>query len=410
MGKQKTGINVKMTKDSRSRLENYICEAVMFLLTCFCVSLFSFIKGSETIVVIRNTVMCGIEAIIMVYLMELSHDTNTYDFDNSNHFVRFSVLYLLCLLLSTAFSFLPSAGWSFLVIYVLLSLFSNTLIGIYSGTLLLTVAVFISGAGVEIFLLYFICGVAASCLFRGLDDSYKIGIPVILSVLLLITAETANIVLFANETLTFNLYLIPLINVIISIVLLLITLKIFSSVVIYKYRDKYMEINDPECALLVQLKEKSREEYYHAVHTAYFCDRIARKLSLDAEALKAGGYYHKIGVLSDENTWETVKSITKSYNFPPSVNEILQEYLSKGSPITKKETAVLIFSDAIVASMSFLFARNKSEELDYDLIIETVFKKKLQNVIFQECDIRLDEITKMKNIFKEEKLYYDFLR
>ncbi|HKM34392.1 MAG TPA: hypothetical protein VJY54_06590 [Lachnospiraceae bacterium] len=400
-----------MTKDSnKSKIYNYICEAVMFLLTCFCVCFFSILKGSETIVVIRNTVMCGMEAIIMIYLMELAHDTDTYDFDNAKHVLRFPILYLICLLLSTAFSFLPSSGWSFLVIFVLLSLFSNTLIGIYCSTLLLTVAVFISGAGVEIFLLYFICGVAASCLFRELDDTYKIGVPVILSILLLMTAETANVVLFANETLHFNLFLIPLLNVIISIVLLLITLKIFSSVVIYRYRDKYMEINDPECNLLVQLKEKSKDEYYHAVHTAYFCDRIAHKLSLDAGALKAGGYYHKIGILSGENTWEQVKSITQNYNFPAAVNEILKEYLSKGAPVKKKETAVLILSDAIVASMSFLFSRNKSEILDYDQIIETVFKKKLENVIFQECDIRMEEISKMKKIFKEEKLYYDFLR
>lgn len=399
-----------MTEDSiKSKVYNYVCEAVMFLLTCFCVCFFSILKGSETIVVIRNTVMCGIEAIIMIYLMELAHETDTYDFDNDKHVFRFPILYLICLLLSTALSFLPSAGWSFLVIFVLLSLFSNTLVGIYSSTLLLTLAVFISGAGVEIFLLYFICGAAASCLFRGLDDSYKIGVPVILSIILLITAETANVVLFANETLNFNLFLIPLINVIISIVLLLISLKIFSSIVIYKNRDKYMEINDPECTLLVQLKEKSKEEYYHAVHTAYFCDRIAHKLSLDADALKSGGYYHKIGILSGENTWENVKSITQNYHFPATVNEMLQEYLNKGA-VKKKETAVLILSDAIVASISFLFSRNNSDVLDYDLIIETVFKKKLDNVIFQECDIKMEEITKMKKIFKEEKLYYDFLR
>ena len=39
-----------------------------------------------------------------------------------------------------------------------------------------------------------------------------------------------------------------------------------------------MEINDPECPLLVQLKELSKEEYYHAIHTAYLGDKVARLL------------------------------------------------------------------------------------------------------------------------------------
>ncbi len=400
-----------MTEDSKTGKKiTYLCEAAIFLLTLICVIFFSIIKGNDDIVVIRNTVMCGMEALGIFYLMQLMYDTNSYDFDNAAHIFRFTILYLICLLLATAFSFLPSAGWPFLVVFVLLSLFSNTLIGICCGTLLLTVTVFISGAGIEIFLLYFVCGIVAANLFRGLDDTYKIGVPVILSVLFLLTAETANVVLFANETLNFNLFLIPLLNVVISIVLLLICLKVFSSVVIFRNRDKYMEINDPECTLLVQLKEKSKDEYYHAVHTAYFCDRIARKLYLDADALKAGGYYHRIGVLSGVNTWEQVKNITIDYAFPSKVNEILIEYLNKNTPVKKKETAVLIMSDAIVSSMSFLFHKNKNEVLDYDQIIDTVFRKKLENAMFTECEIRLDEITKMKRIFKEEKLYYDFLR
>lgn len=43
-------------------------------------------------------------------------------------------------------------------------------------------------------------------------------------------------------------------------------------------------------------------------------------------------------------------------------------------------------------------------------MIETVFKKKLESMQLWDCDITLEELTAMKNLFKEEKLYYDFLR
>ena len=62
-----------------------------------------------------------------------------------------------------------------------------------------------------------------------------------------------------------------------------------------------MDINDPECPLLVELKNVSKPEYYHTIHTAYLCSRIALQLKLDDAVVKACAYYHKIGLLKGEN-------------------------------------------------------------------------------------------------------------
>lgn len=383
---------------------------VMFFITVLFSCLFSFLKGLGMAEIIRNTVMIGIGSLALLMLFAQAREKKAFDYDNGENPGRFLVIYLFCLVLASSCGYLPAAGWPFLAVFVVLSLFSNTLIGICAGTVLLAVSVLLSGSGIEIFLMYFLCGVAGSVLFRGLDQTYRIGIPLAASLLLLLTAETACVVLYENEHLKFALFQIPLLNVLISLILLLIILKIFSAAVIFRYRDKYMEINDPECALLVELKNKSKEEYYQAVHTAYFCDRIARRLDLDADALKAGGYYHRIGLLSGENTWEEVEKLTTAYHFPPAVNDLLKEYLDRSTTIKSKETAVLMLSDAVVSSMLFLFARNQGGSIDYNQVIETVFKKKLETPLLWECTISMEEITRMKNLFKEEKLYYDFLR
>lgn len=231
-----------------------------------------------------------------------------------------------------------------------------------------------------------------------------------ISLTVLLVNLTAELVIFENAKLNAELFLVPLMNVVITGILLLVILKIFSYLVIYKYRDRYMEINDPECPLLVQLKDKSREEYYKAVHTAYLSDKIAKKLGLDDKVVKAGGYYHRIGCLQGENTWENVRNIGMEYQFPPEVLAVLKEYMEKGSKIVRKETAVLYFADAVVNSILFLLAKDEDGALDYDQIIDTVFKKKQESPRFQECEISIGELNAMKNIFKEEKLYYDFLR
>lgn len=395
-------------KENKS-IYTFLISTVMFFITVLSLCAFSFLKGLNATDIIRNTVMGAMGIFVVLFLMAQAKDASQYSYDNGAHYGRFFAVYAICFFLAIACAYLPAAGWPFLVIFVTLSLFSNTLIGVSAGLFFLLVSMLLSGNGLEIFILYFVCGLAGACLFKGLDDSYRIGIPVVVSAMFLLVGETACVVLYANETLKPELFLIPLLNVIISIVLLLIILKIFSSLVIFKYRDKYMEINDPECVLLVDLKERSKDAYYQAVHTAYFCDRIARKLSLDADAVKAGGYYHRIGLLKEDNSWEQVSQMIREHDFPPAACRILQEYLDKDTPIRQKETAVLLLSDAVVASMLFLFAREKGN-LDYDQIIDTVFKKKLETAALKECSITMEEISRMKNIFKEEKLYYDFLR
>ncbi len=399
-----------MAKDKLKYGKNiYLSAAVMFLATMLLVCAFSYIKGLGAADIIRNTVMSGMGAFLVLLFMIQSKIYRLFEYDNGEHLLRFMVVYLICLALAFAISYLPAAGWPYLAIFVFLTLFSNLQIGISAGTVLLAVSMLLSQNGTEIFMLYFVCGLASASLFRGLDEAYKIGIPTVVSVMFLLTGETACVVLYANETLKPELFLIPLINVIISLVLLLIILRFFSAFVIYKHRNKYMEINDQECALLVELKEKSKEEYYGAVHTAYFCERISRALCLDVDAAKTGGYYRRIGILKGENTWETVGGIAKEYAFPKEAVRILREFLDKTAPIKQKETAVLLMSDAVISSILYLFAQN-SDVPDYDKIIDTVFKQKLESNVLQVCSITLEELYRMKKIFKEEKLYYDFLR
>lgn len=397
-------------KKDKQGIRTFIVSAVIFVVTVAGTGLCSFIFGQEMHYIIRNSVTAGLGAGMIICLMAQAKEKNLYAYDNSQYCERFLICYLVAILTAFICGKLPSGGWPFLPIFVLLALFSNYIIGICAGSLFLMISIMLSGATVEIFFLYFISGVIAVCVFNGLDENYKVGIPVIISLLMLIVSITAEIILFENAKLSFDMFMIPLINVIITCILLIVILKIFSYLVIFKYRERYMEINDPECPLLVQLKENSKEEYYKAIHTAYLSDKIARKLGFDDKVTKAGGYYHRIGCLKGENTWDNVYEIGMEYKFPPEVLGVLREYLEKGNKIIHKEAAVIYFAEAVVSSILFLIAKDKDAKLDYNQIIDTVFDKKQENAVFLQCDLSVNELNQMKKMFKEEKLYYDFLR
>jgi hypothetical protein len=155
------------------------------------------------------------------------------DYDNGEHLMRFWTAVWCSLLFSLTCAFLPAGGWPFLAVFVVLSLFSNLSVGIvFSGVFLMIATLW--GQSVGIFFLYFISGVFAACLFQHLEQEFAIGIPLFLSLFCLLLCETANVVLLANEHLSLEQFLVPAANLIVSGILLLGILKIFSGTVVIK--------------------------------------------------------------------------------------------------------------------------------------------------------------------------------
>lgn len=389
--------------------------------------------GQDTL--LRNMVMAAMGMAIVGLLVRQEAAEHMMQYDNEEHVSRFFLCLFISLAIAVACVFLPVGAWPFLVIYIALTLYGGTFLGTVAGSVLLMITVLGSGADTPVFVMYLISGFIGVTLFRCLDTEFKVGVPFAISLMGLLVCETANVVLFANERLNMELFVIPVANVIISAILLLGILKLFSQAVIYRYRVVYMELTAPECKLLSRLKEEAQEDYYQSMHTSYFCERIAAKLGLDVQAVKAAGFYHKIGVLyqnrdtqnpdtqnneaaEDEGAEQArdiremgrdVFDLFNRQHFPPAMQEILTEYLTDRT-VRRKETAVLIMADAVTAAVIHMLAANKGRDLDYDKIIDSVFRIKLDSGVLSQCQISLLEITQMKAIFKEEKLYYDFLR
>lgn len=324
------------------------------------------------------------------------------DYDNREHIGRFLFCVLLGLCITFACGFLPVGGWPFLVVYIMLTLFGSAAVGIVVSSSLLLTAVMLNGCGAEGFVIYFVSGIFGVTLFRQLGNRLKTGIPLFLSLFCLLVCETANLILPANARPDFEMFVIPAANMIVSGILLLGCLKLFFSRVAYRFRDRYLDINDTENPILVSLRERDRKAYMHCVHTSYFCERIGRQLGLDAEALKCVGYYHHLG--------EELKEQETEKRIPPAVLEILADFRERKQGIRRKETAVLLCADQVMNSVTYVLENGEPGQADYDRIIDALFRKLAKDRVFDRCDISVRELCTMQKIFKEEKLYYDFLR
>lgn len=324
---------------------------------------------------------------------------------NKLHIDRFWLGMLCALLFAFACVFLPKAGWPFPAVFVMLSLYSTPAIGIMASATALMIPVMLGGASADIFFMYLVSSIFAVSLFCPLEEDSRFTMPLALSMMCLLLCETADIILVANARPKLEMFVVPAVNIILSAVLLAGILKLFAQHALYWFRDKYLELNDTENPLLVELRENDRARYMKAIHITYFTERLANRFSIDVDAVKCASYYHVFG--------EEILDIMEERDFPPRAREILVEYFthrsdSKKNIIRHKETIVIFCSNAVIELVMPLAAKGGNP--DYDTLIDEMFQELMDRGFFDDCDITLRELWVLQNIYKEEKLYYDFLR
>lgn len=392
------------------QLRSRFINIVMFFLTLVIVTGSSFLYTKDMAQIIRNGVISCICLGTIIFLLAEARIKHSYQEDNEEHPIRFMTCFLASAVLAVLLPILPTTGWPYVVVFITLTLFSNTLVGIVSASYLLMVSVLLSNsADINTFCLYFVSGIICSILFQKLDDDFKIAYPLMLSVMIIIMCEVANAVLFINETLHWELLIIPAVNVVVSTILILIILKLYGQLIVFKYRERFLIINDTECPLMVELKEKEADLYLHTVHVAYLSDKLATALELDGQCVKTLSYYYKIGILQGEANFENAMIAIEDYEFPSYTYDYLKDVIENQNCPNTKEAFVVLISEMIISSMEYLHTKNANKEIQYEQVILALFKKKMESIFPKKCGITYGEAEIVKHILLEEKLYYDFL-
>lgn len=403
-----------MANENSSAKRIKLLYSVMFSLTGLLVLVFSYLTDKSIEAIIRNTIVSMMMSgtVIFMLLDASARGREGFMYDNYDRRDRFVIVYFVGLVLSLVLSLVPNQFWPYLAVFVMLSLLSNCEIGLATGVVFVSLSVMLeeSGGYSELFM-YVLAGIVAIAMFRDLKENSSIGLPTFVSLFMQAVLLVAFNVLFLNRTLSFNLFVLPALNLMLNLIILLLFLNLFGVYVIRKSNDMYMEINDPEFHLLVELKEKDKDEYYRAIHTAYLAERIALGLGFNARAVKTCSYYHRIGATEGKLKWEEVKQIYEDNNFPTEAVELLHEYTesSKGS-VKSKESLAVMLSETVIASIMYLIKKDKDIKIDYDQLIDSVLDKKIGEGQLKDFDVTFREFDGIRKILKKEKLYYDFLR
>lgn len=398
-------------EQDQGRKQRPLVNYIFLFIICIgaCAGLY-FLYGMNEIRALQMAVLCFIGLLVTIFAFNAGGAYNTLFADNAEHPARFYITFTVIIAVCVILPAMPPATWPVIVIYVLLTMLSNIPAGIVSGSVCLMIAAMAQGASAYTYVyVYLLCGIASCVLVSHIDEDFKTTIPVMIIELMLLTGLTVTIVT-TMATVSIELLIYPVVNATITLIFLVFFLKMYSAKVVFRQKDNYLELNDPECQILTRLKSISPNDYHKTVHVVYFCDRVSSALGLDLQVVKCAGLYHRIGVIGGEYNWDNTKAICEESGIPSEVMAILEEFEDDSVQMKKPETMVLYMADCVVSSILYLFSRNKEAKLDYPTIIEAIFKQRLDAGIFRNCDLTISQFEKMKTVFKEEKLYYDFLR
>lgn len=398
---------------NRNTWKENLLHILMVIETGVCTLASTYLYSGDVYEMVRNTIVMLTAVICLSFGWNYGKTIHVLLYNNENHFKRFWFFYATGILLSCFLPLFPYSVWPILAFALAFAFFSNPFMGVFSYTTILMLPILIADAPVSIFLFYFISGMVTIMLFQYVDESFRVAIPMMVSLLFFFLSETCVIVLFINEQLSWLLFVLPCLNLFLNVLMLMCVLKYFSFTIIHQYKSRFLEINDPEFVLMSDLKERSRDDYFLAIHTAYFSERIANAIGADVDLTKACAYYHRFGkierMLSSSNDKETdiLTRICKENDFPPGVLEVLLDCV--GRRYESKESTIVMYSDAVVTSILYLLRKDPNTKPDYMQVIDLIFKKKEESGSLRNSKITIHDLIEMKQVFIREKLYYDFL-
>ena len=403
---------MKTEQKKHRKNSNRILPGLIFaVFYALILSFLGFLSGSEKDELLQRALFSLMLGGIVSFCVRKCYPVSETDPEISSRRKKaFWILLYVSMFLSVLFTYFPNTIWVFMPIFVILSLFSTPYIGVCCASSLLAGCSIVTGCGSLVFFLYFISGVFAVTIYLPIGKELRFGLPAFLSSLCLLSCEVCGIIITAYNGLDIQLFILPMANALLSLIIIYYAFRVYSSAFIYKYTDLYQTLCDTENEYLLELKESNPKSYMLSIHTAYFCDRVSGALSLDKDVVKCGGYYHELTPSDKEDR----EAFYDDMGFTVSLREMLDEYkdysLDPGVSIKRIESAVLIISRTIVMTAMAVFEKDKNAQLDSSKLTDAVFDRFVKRGNFDECDITFADINSMKKIFKEEKLYYDFLR
>lgn len=345
-------------------------------------------------------------AFVPIIIFELSYERNREMLaDNKQtNYKRARNGFVLCCLVMLGISYMPEYFRPVIVLPVLMSAFSNDVLGLITGMFFNILLAFTTGGSFNELLAYtmlVLIGGMLSKMLKHVEYRLFIGLIYLFSSVLF-----PNIFYyFANETIEFNNLIFGMIN---GFVVAVFVIAFYPNIREKTFREKhyyYGDILADEYAQVKAVRKHSMLEYYHARKVSEIAYKYALRLDLDADLAAAAGFYYRLGVWEGNPPIENGVRKAGELCFPEELIQILREYNATDDLPSTPISALVHIINGLLVKLEQVDMNAGTSQFDKEVLIHQTLNEFSSAGYYDQSGLSINAFIKIREwLTKEEVL------
>lgn len=311
--------------------------------------------------------------------------------------------FIICCILMLAISFMPEYFRPVIIFPIIMSAYSNDVLGLCTGLFFNILLAFTTGGSFYELLAYtmlVLVGGMLSKLLKQVEYRLFVGIIYLFSCVLF-----PNILYyFANESIEFNNLILGSIN---GIVIAIYVIALYPNIREKTFREKhyyYGDILADEFVQVQQIRKYAPEEYYHARKVSEIAYRYALQLDLKTDLSAAAGFYYHLGKWVGDPPIENAVRKAKELCFPEELIQILREYNGTDDLPSTPESALVHIIDALLTKLEMSDSTGRTSQFDRDILIHQTLNEFSSAGLYDKSGLSINSFIKIREWLLKEAL------
>lgn len=324
--------------------------------------------------------------------------------NNQTTFQRAMSGFFICCLVMLIISFMPEYFRPVILLPVIMSGFSNDVLGLITGMFFNVLLAFTTGGSFYELLTYtmlILVGGMLSKLIKHVEYRLFVGMIYLFSSVLFPNIFSY----FANETIEFGDLVYGLVNGFVAAIYVIV---LYPNIREKTNREKhyyYGDILADEYSQVRTIRNSSPANYYHARKVSEIACKYALQLELDADLAAAAGFYYRLGKWQGGPPIESGVKKASNLCFPEELIQILREYNGTDDLPSTPESALVHIIDGVLTKLEQSESEVGTSQWNKEVLIHQTLNDFSSAGLYDKAGLSINTFIKIREwLLKEELL------
>lgn len=344
-------------------------------------------------------------AFMPIIIFELTYERRRQMIGNNNQttYKRAMHGFFICCLIMLGISFMPEYFRPVIILPIIMSAFSNDVLGLITGLFFNILLAFTTGGSFNELLTYTMLVLVGGMLSKMLKHvEYRLFIGLIF---LFSSVLFPNIFYyFAHETIEFSNLVFGLIN---GFVVAIYVIALYPNIREKTFREKhyyYGDILNDDFVQVREIRNRAPSEYYHARKVSEIAYKYALRLDLDADLAAAAGFYYRLGKWEGDPPIENAVRKANKLCFPEELIQILREYNATDEVPSTQESALVHIIDGLLIKMELFDAEVGTSQWNREVLIHQTLNEFSTAGYYDKSGLSINSFIKIREWIAKEEL------